>query len=49
MSSIFHSLAPDLFLHTVDIGNLAKWTVSSRKFGFGMQFLRDDDPDTYWQ
>lgn len=32
-----------------DIGHLAKWTVSSHKFGFGIECLRDDDPDTFWQ
>lgn len=31
-----------------DIGHLAKWTVSSHKFGFGIECLRDDDPDTFW-
>ena len=32
-----------------DIGNLAKWAVSSYKFGFGSECLRDDDPETFWQ
>ncbi|KAF8510940.1 anaphase-promoting complex, subunit 10/DOC domain-containing protein, partial [Hysterangium stoloniferum] len=31
-----------------DIGHLAKWSVSSYKFGFGSECLRDDDPDTFW-
>ncbi|CAL1715727.1 unnamed protein product [Somion occarium] len=31
-----------------DIGYLAKWSVSSYKFGFGPECLRDDDPDTFW-
>jgi len=31
-----------------DIGHLAKWSVSSFKFGFGPECLRDDDPDTFW-
>ncbi|KZS99928.1 APC10-domain-containing protein [Laetiporus sulphureus 93-53] len=31
-----------------DIGHLAKWSVSSYKFGFGPECLRDDDPDTFW-
>ena len=32
-----------------DIGNMAKWSVSSFKFGFGPECLRDDDPETFWQ
>lgn len=32
-----------------DIGYLAKWSVSSFKFGFGPECLRDGDPDTFWQ
>ncbi|OSC98553.1 anaphase-promoting complex subunit 10 [Trametes coccinea BRFM310] len=31
-----------------DIGGLAKWSVSSFKFGFGPECLTDDDPDTFW-
>ncbi|KDQ59208.1 hypothetical protein JAAARDRAFT_68724 [Jaapia argillacea MUCL 33604] len=31
-----------------DIGHLAKWSVSSFKFGFGAECLRDADPDTFW-
>jgi len=31
-----------------DIGHLAKWSVSSHKFGFGAECLRDDDADTFW-
>ncbi|KAH7912309.1 anaphase-promoting complex, subunit 10-domain-containing protein [Hygrophoropsis aurantiaca] len=31
-----------------DIGRLAKWSVSSYKFGFGAECLRDGDPDTFW-
>ncbi|KAI0759562.1 anaphase-promoting complex subunit 10 [Trametes elegans] len=31
-----------------DIGHLAKWSVSSFKFGFGPECLTDDDPDTFW-
>ncbi|KAI5119000.1 hypothetical protein M0805_004410 [Coniferiporia weirii] len=31
-----------------DIGHLAKWSVSSYKFGFGPECLRDDDPETFW-
>lgn len=32
-----------------DIGHLAKWSVSSHKFGFGVECLRDEDPETFWQ
>lgn len=32
-----------------DIGRLAKWSVSSFKFGFGAECLTDEDPDTFWQ
>ncbi|KAH9933669.1 APC10-domain-containing protein [Epithele typhae] len=31
-----------------DIGYLARWSVSSFKFGFGAECLTDDDPDTFW-
>ncbi|KAI0782290.1 galactose-binding domain-like protein [Abortiporus biennis] len=31
-----------------DIGYMAKWSVSSYKFGFGPECLRDGDPDTFW-
>ncbi|TDL14422.1 anaphase-promoting complex, subunit 10 [Rickenella mellea] len=31
-----------------DIGHLGKWSVSSYKFGFGPECLRDDDPETFW-
>ncbi|KAH7919366.1 galactose-binding like protein [Leucogyrophana mollusca] len=31
-----------------DIGRIAKWSVSSYKFGFGAECLRDGDPDTFW-
>ncbi|KAM5544609.1 hypothetical protein V8D89_001507 [Ganoderma adspersum] len=31
-----------------DIGRLAKWSVSSFKFGFGAECLTDEDPDTFW-
>ena len=32
-----------------DISDRAKWSVSSFKFGFGAECLRDGDPDTFWQ
>jgi len=31
-----------------DISGRAKWSVSSSKFGFGAECLRDGDPDTFW-
>ncbi|EAU85650.2 anaphase-promoting complex [Coprinopsis cinerea okayama7 len=31
-----------------DISDRAKWSVSSYKFGFGVECLRDGDPDTFW-
>ncbi|OBZ72257.1 Anaphase-promoting complex subunit 10, partial [Grifola frondosa] len=31
-----------------DIGHIARWSVSSYKFGFGPDCLRDGDPDTFW-
>ncbi|GJE85662.1 anaphase-promoting complex subunit 10 [Phanerochaete sordida] len=31
-----------------DIGPMAKWSVSSFKFGFGPECLQDGDPDTFW-
>ncbi|KAI9755911.1 MAG: anaphase promoting complex subunit doc1 [Lichina confinis] len=32
-----------------EIGNLASWTVSTAKPGCGVQALRDDDANLYWQ
>ncbi|KAJ3502007.1 hypothetical protein NMY22_g18734 [Coprinellus aureogranulatus] len=32
-----------------DISNRAKWSVSSYKFGFGVECLRDGDMETFWQ
>ncbi|KII89612.1 hypothetical protein PLICRDRAFT_39722 [Plicaturopsis crispa FD-325 SS-3] len=31
-----------------DIGESAKWSVSSYKYGFGAECLRDGDPETFW-
>ncbi|KAF9020941.1 anaphase-promoting complex, subunit 10 [Hymenopellis radicata] len=31
-----------------DISGRANWSVSSAKFGFGVECLRDGDPDTFW-
>lgn len=36
-------------LNLVDLSPLANWKLSSFKQGFGLQQLRDDSPDTYWQ
>ena len=44
----FQSPTP-LTTNLPDIGHLAKWSVSSHKFGFGAECLRDDDPETFWQ
>jgi anaphase-promoting complex subunit 10 len=32
-----------------EIGNLASWTVSTYKPGCGVEALRDDDTDLFWQ
>lgn len=32
-----------------EIGGAATWTLSSAKAGFGVEQLRDDSVDTYWQ
>lgn len=32
-----------------DIGNLAMWSVSSYKIGFGVESLRADNPSKLWQ
>jgi len=32
-----------------NISSRGKWSVSSYKFGFGAECLRDGDPDTFWQ
>lgn len=31
-----------------DISNRGRWSVSSYKFGFGAECLRDGDPETFW-
>lgn len=36
-------------VHYPNIGHLAKWSVSSYKFGFGPECLTDGDPETFWQ
>lgn len=48
--NVDYSLGPtNLVTSLPDIGHLAKWSVSSHKFGFGAECLRDDDPETFWQ
>ncbi|KAF9406843.1 Anaphase-promoting complex subunit 10 [Podila epigama] len=32
----------------LDIGKLAIWSVSSSKFGHGLEMLRDNNLDTFW-
>lgn len=34
---------------TREIGSLAVWSVSSAKPGNGVELLRDNNTDTYWQ
>ncbi|ODV84030.1 hypothetical protein CANARDRAFT_201857 [[Candida] arabinofermentans NRRL YB-2248] len=36
-------------LGLVEIGNLALWSVSSYKQGYGIKELREDNPFNYWQ
>ncbi|KAH9838789.1 APC10-domain-containing protein [Rhodofomes roseus] len=45
---IVHSVKKIPQLPWPDIGHLAKWSVSSHKFGFGPECLTDDEPDTFW-
>jgi anaphase-promoting complex subunit 10 len=32
-----------------ELGRLAQWSVSSHKYGFGVDNLRDDNEGTFWQ
>lgn len=32
-----------------EIGRLATWSVSSHKYGFGVDNLRDNNENTFWQ
>lgn len=32
-----------------DLGRLAHWSVSSHKYGFGVENLRDGNENTFWQ
>jgi hypothetical protein len=34
---------------SLDLGHLAKWAVSSHKYGFSVDRLRDGNDDTFWQ
>ena len=36
-------------LGLTDIGNLAAWSVSTYKTGYGVEQLRDDNSETFWQ
>lgn len=45
---IVSSLKKPPILPWPDISSRAKWSVSSFKFGFGVECLRDGDPDTFW-
>ncbi|KAF8134849.1 anaphase-promoting complex, subunit 10-domain-containing protein [Boletus edulis] len=45
---IMHQTRVPPILPWPDIGRIAKWSVSSYKFGFGTECLRDGDPDTFW-
>lgn len=31
------------------LGSLASWSVSSHKYGYGVENLRDPDEDVFWQ
>lgn len=36
-------------LHTREVGGQAVWSVTTAKAGNGVEMLRDDRDDTYWQ
>lgn len=40
-----HAFDPSM----VDVGRIARWSVSSHKYGHDVIKLRDDSPDTFWQ
>ncbi|RUP49478.1 anaphase-promoting complex, subunit 10-domain-containing protein, partial [Jimgerdemannia flammicorona] len=42
-------IADDTIADKRDIGGMAIWSLSSCKAGFGVEQLRDDSKDTYWQ
>jgi anaphase-promoting complex subunit 10 len=35
--------------HLSELGRLASWSVSSHKYGFGVENLRDNNEFTFWQ
>lgn len=37
------------FTDRPELGHLARWHVSSHKYGFGIDNLRDNDENTFWQ
>ncbi|KAG6835423.1 hypothetical protein H0H93_001586 [Arthromyces matolae] len=45
---IYSANDPPPVLPWPDISRRAKWSVSSFKFGFGAECLRDNDPETFW-
>ncbi|EIW84182.1 anaphase-promoting complex subunit 10 [Coniophora puteana RWD-64-598 SS2] len=47
-TTLIHSTRTPPVLPWPDIGRLARWSVSSYKFGFGAECLRDGDPETFW-
>lgn len=40
---------PEANSHRREIGDLAVWTLSSAKSGNGVEQLRDDNINTFWQ
>jgi len=36
-------------LNRPELSHVAKWTLSSHKYGFGVENLRDDNENTFWQ
>lgn len=48
---MFIRLNPDEGLegNRPELGHLARWAVSSHKYGYGPENLRDNDVTTFWQ
>jgi hypothetical protein len=46
-SRVESKLIPDL--NRPELSHVAKWTLSSHKYGFGVENLRDDNENTFWQ
>ena len=40
---------PEANSHRREVGDLAVWTLSSAKLGNGVEQLRDDNINTFWQ